>query len=78
MNTLVDTPQKAALSGADIVVEMASGLSFTFPCAAYPRLAEASDEARAVIEVSPFGLHWPELDEDLSIAALKTAHAIGG
>jgi hypothetical protein len=23
------------------------------------------------VEISPFGLHWPELDEDLSFAGLK-------
>lgn len=32
----------------------------------YPGLAEASIKQRNNFEVSHFGLHWPELDEDLS------------
>ena len=34
-----------------------------------PRLAEAPQVAREAIEVSPagYGLHWPLVDEDLSI-----------
>lgn len=36
------------------------------------RLARATPEQRARLEVSPsgYGLHWPELDEDLSIDGL--------
>ena len=36
------------------------------------RLAEATQEQRERIEISPagYGLHWPEIDEDLSIDGL--------
>lgn len=54
---------------------MQSGLEFSFPCAAYPRLATATDEERSNIELSPMGLHWPDLDEDLSIRGLLRDHA---
>jgi hypothetical protein len=30
---------------------------------------------RSKIELSPLGIHWPDLDEDLSIAGLLRAHA---
>lgn len=53
-----------------IIVLMASGIEFSFPCDAYPKLAAATDAARANIELSPMGLHWPDLDEDLSIRGL--------
>lgn len=33
---------------------------------AFPRLAQASDEQRMKYELSRSGIHWPELDEDLS------------
>ena len=33
---------------------------------AFPRLARASDEQRMKYELSRSGIHWPELDEDLS------------
>ncbi len=37
-----------------------------------PRLLHASAEQRAVYEVSPsgYGIHWPLIDEDLSIDGL--------
>jgi hypothetical protein len=37
-----------------------------------PRLAKATPAERAVAELSPggYGIHWPLLDEDLSIAGL--------
>ena len=36
------------------------------------RLARASQEQRENVEVSPsgYGLHWPDIDEDLSIDGL--------
>lgn len=37
-----------------------------------PRLAQASTEQRRCAQLSPggYGIHWPLLDEDLSIAGL--------
>ena len=71
MNTLIDTPKAAKLENGQIVITMASGESFSFPCSAYERLSRASDEQLADIELSPFGLHWPQLDEDLAIWTLR-------
>ena len=51
------------------------GLEFSFPCDAYPRLAAATPAQRSNIELSPMGLHWPEIDEDLSIRGLLRDHA---
>jgi len=40
------------------------------------RLAEASPEDRAAMELSPggYGIHWPRIDEDLSVAGLVRDH----
>ena len=37
-----------------------------------PRLAKASTAQRAHIEISPsgYGIHWPEIDDDLAITPL--------
>ncbi|MDI6770224.1 MAG: DUF2442 domain-containing protein [Anaerolineales bacterium] len=37
-----------------------------------PRLAKATAAQRGHLEVSPsgYGIHWPEIDEDLAIAPL--------
>lgn len=36
----------------------------------YPRLAAATAEQIGHVEFSPAGLHWPDLDEDLSVNGL--------
>ncbi len=41
-----------------------------FPVAGNRRLAGGSPEQLSHVEVSPFGIHWPDLDEDLSFAGL--------
>lgn len=70
MNTSVDKPVKAQHTAGRIHVEMASGLEISFPIRGNPRLEGHSDEALGNIELSPFGLHWPDLDEDLSIQGI--------
>ncbi len=53
-----------------IVVRMESGVEIRFPVAENPRLARGTHRQLNHIEISPFGLHWPELDEDLSFRGL--------
>lgn len=33
----------------------------------YPRLFNASEEDKNAFEISPFGIHWEAIDEDLSL-----------
>jgi hypothetical protein len=70
MNTLIDTARSACFRDGFIIVTMESGAEFRFPVADNPRLAGGTAEQLNRIEVSPFGLHWPELDEDLSFRGL--------
>ena len=74
MNTLIDTPKTAKPVDDRIVVTMESGATFSFPFSAYGRLSRATVEQLADIELSPFGLHWPQLDEDLAIGPLRRDH----
>jgi hypothetical protein len=37
---------------------------------AFPRLMKAEPAAREAVEISPFGLHWEALDEDISVEGL--------
>ena len=48
------------------------GRMLSVPLAWFPRLRQASPEERTRYEIGGGGvsLHWPELDEDLSIAGL--------
>jgi hypothetical protein len=51
-------------------VDLADGRTLGIPLAWFPRLLHGSSELRAKVELSRAGLHWDELDEDISIAGL--------
>ena len=53
-------------------VTLADGRVLSVPLAWYPKLLEASVEQRAKWELcgAGFGIHWPDLDEDLSSEGL--------
>jgi hypothetical protein len=52
-----------------LVVDLADGRSVSVPIAWYPRLSNATPEQRSRWETAGagFGIHWPEIDEDLSV-----------
>lgn len=62
MNTIV----KVWTTETEIWVERADGAKGFERFADYPRLRNATAEQRNAYEVSPYGLHWEALDEDLS------------
>lgn len=70
MSTLTDKARSATYADGDIVIEMESGTQLRFPVASNPRLAGGTAEQLANIELSPFGIHWPDLDEDLSFRGI--------
>jgi transcriptional regulator with XRE-family HTH domain len=47
-------------------VEMDDGRKGRLPLAEFPRLKYATDRQRADYTLSPFGIHWENIDEDLS------------
>jgi len=51
-------------------VDLSDGRVFGVPLAWFPRLLEASAAARSRVEISRIGLHWEDLDEDISITGL--------
>lgn len=55
-----------------IVIELSNGCTFLFPPAAAQGLQDATPDELAEIELSPvgFGLHWPLIDVDFSVAGL--------
>jgi len=70
MNTLVDTAKATAFRDGHIVISMDSGVEVRFPVSRNPRLTRGTADQLNNIEVSPFGPHWPDLDEDLSFRGL--------
>ena len=55
-----------------LIVDLMDGRTIAVPLAWYPRLLEASSEQRSDWEVAGagYGIHWPQIDEDLSVEGL--------
>lgn len=64
------SPRSVRFDGDSMWVDLTDGRIIAVPLAWFPRLLNASTEQLAKVELSPFGLHWDELDEDISIAGL--------
>ena len=62
-----DRPVSAVCDDAYLTVELLDGRRIMAPLWWYPRLLAASPEQRANVELSRFGMHWEEIDEDLSV-----------
>lgn len=70
MNTLIDSARSVAFRDGQMVITLTSGKEIRFPVSRNPRLAKGTEAQLNHVEISPFGLHWPELDEDLSFEGL--------
>ena len=76
MSTLaVDTfplAQSVTFTDDDLVVTLVDGRKIAVPLVWFPRLAGAAREQLERYELlgDGEGIHWPELDEDLSVAGL--------
>ncbi len=55
-----------------LAVDLMDGRSISVPLAWYPKLAQATPEQRANWKIAGggYGIHWPEIDEDLSTEGL--------
>jgi hypothetical protein len=51
-------------------VDLSDGRTIGVPLAWFPRLLQATPEQRQRVELSRVGLHWEEIDEDISVAGL--------
>jgi hypothetical protein len=58
-----------------LVVRLADGRKISVPLAWFPRLAQASSEERMNYSFigGGVGIHWPLIDEDLSVTGLLRA-----
>ena len=74
MSTLVVEPAATCLRfDADVMwVELADGRQLGVPLAYFPRLLRATpgERGKYVLSGGGTGVHWDELDEDISIPAL--------
>jgi hypothetical protein len=63
-------PVQALCADDELVVTLANGQKIVTPLWWYPRLLNATRAQRSNVELSPFGIHWPDIDEDLSIEGM--------
>jgi len=70
MSTLTAPERTAHCDGSHVTVRIRGTVEIRFAITASARLARGTEEQLKNIEVSPFGLHWPDLDEDLSFKGL--------
>jgi hypothetical protein len=73
--SIIDSGQRirdVRFSADQLIVDLADGRTIAVPIAWYPRLMRATPEQRANwrISGSGYGIHWPEIDEDLSSEGL--------
>ena len=53
-----------------MTVDLSDGRGLSVPLAWFPRLLHATPAQREKVAISTRGLHWEELDEDISIEGL--------
>lgn len=76
MNTLAvefhPQAQNVTCTDVTIMVELVDGRTISAPLVWFPRLSNAAPEALANWELlgDGEGIHWPDIDEDLSVAGL--------
>jgi hypothetical protein len=66
------TAQHVSVTDDSLVVDLADGRTLLVPLAWYPRLLHGTPEERSHWRLigRGEGIHWPDLDEDVSIEGL--------
>jgi len=69
------TAVDVAVTDERLTVTLADGRELSAPLAWFPRVLEATDEQRRKWRFigGGQGIHWPEIDEDISVASLLIA-----
>ena len=71
--------QSVEVTDKILIVPLAGGRAISLPLAWYPRLAGATPQERDNWRLigGGEGIHWPDLDEDLSVAGLLAGRKSG-
>ena len=71
--------QHVRVTNESIVVDLNDGRTLTVPLSWYPRLAHGTPAQRSKWRLVSRGegIHWPELDEDISVAGLVAGQPSG-
>lgn len=69
MNTLVKAT-KVWCDADSLWVDLSDGRTLSVPLAWFPKLLHATSVERERVTISTRGLHWEDLDEDISVEGL--------
>jgi hypothetical protein len=71
--------QNVSVSEDALIVDLADGRTITAPLSWYPRLARGTPGERANYRLigGGIGMHWPDLEEDISVASLLRGRRSG-
>ncbi len=64
------SPKKVQFDEYNMWVTLSDARTLGVPLAWFPKLMHASVEQRSHFELSARGIHWDELDEDISVDGL--------
>ncbi|EAP3462115.1 DUF2442 domain-containing protein [Salmonella enterica] len=67
-------PTKVYFNEGKLWADLEDGRTIGVPISWFPRLAGATPEQRSRFHTSPGGIHWPELDEDISVEGLLAGY----
>ena len=72
--TITQAPRATNVTITDdtLLVDLEDGRTISVPIGWYPRLAQGTPEERQNFQISGagYGIHWPDLDEDIGIEGL--------
>ncbi len=63
-------PVGVEVTDDEVIVRLADGRTIITPLVWYPPLLHASPEQRKNAVLGAYGIHWPDVDEDLSVAGM--------
>jgi hypothetical protein len=71
--------ETVTITGDTLAAELSDGRSISAPLAWYPRLLHGTPEERSHWRLigGGVGVHWPDLDEDISVENLLAGQASG-
>lgn len=65
------------VTDSDLIVDLADGRTLSVPLSWYPRLLHGTARERRKFRIGGYGIHWPDLDEDISFRGLLLGRASG-
>ncbi|MEM1096237.1 MAG: DUF2442 domain-containing protein [Bacteroidota bacterium] len=79
MSTVLEASARATrayTNETELIVELSDGRTLTVPLSWFPRLVYGTLAERAALRIVAGGaaLHWPQLDEEVSVAGLLAGH----